>query len=80
MAASAEIITKPVASAISLRWIIGARDDLIWFIGSVVSSYVLLFLYVRGIVPWFRWLRLVGHSDRRAARFRHVLTHLLRSH
>jgi hypothetical protein len=42
MAATAEIITKPVASAISLRWIISARDDAIWFIGSVVSSYVLL--------------------------------------
>ena len=51
MAANAEIITKPVANAISLRWIIGARDDLIWFIGSVVSSYVLLFLYVGGILP-----------------------------
>src|ERR1043165_3445839 len=51
MAASAEIITKPVASAISLRWIISARDDAIWFIGSVVSSYLLLFLYVWGIVP-----------------------------
>ena len=51
MAASAEIITKPVESAISLRWIISARDDSIWFIGSVVSSYLLLFLYVRGIVP-----------------------------
>ena len=51
MAASAEIITKPVESAISLRWIISARDDSIWFIGSVVSSYLLLFLYVWGIVP-----------------------------
>ena len=51
MAVSAEVITKPVASAISLRWIISARDDAIWFIGSVVSSYVLLFLYVWGIVP-----------------------------
>jgi hypothetical protein len=51
MAASAEIISKPVASAISLRWIIGARDDLIWFIGSVVSSYLLLALYVSGLVP-----------------------------
>ncbi len=51
MAATADIITKPVASAISLRWIIGARDDLIWFIGSVVSSYALLFLYVSGILP-----------------------------
>ena len=50
MAASAEIISKPVTSAISLRWIIGARDDLVWFIGSVVSSYALLFLYA-GLVP-----------------------------
>lgn len=51
MAASAEIIAKPIANAISLRWIISARDDVIWFIGSVVSSYLLLFLYVWGIVP-----------------------------
>src|SRR5918995_934900 len=51
MAASAEIITKPVANVISLRWLISARDDLVWFIGSVVSSYALLFLYVKGIVP-----------------------------
>ena len=33
-----------------MRWIISARDDLIWFIGSVVSSYALLFLYVKGLV------------------------------
>src|SRR5215203_3647254 len=51
MAATAEIITKPVASAISLRWIISARDDAIWFIGSVASSYALLVLYVSGLVP-----------------------------
>jgi hypothetical protein len=51
MAASAEIIAKPVANVISLRWIISARDDLLWFIGSVVSSYVLLLLYVKGILP-----------------------------
>ncbi len=57
MAASAEIITKPVANAISLRWIIGARDDLIWFIGSVVSSYALLLLYVRAFFRCFRWLQ-----------------------
>jgi len=50
MAASVEITTKPVASAISLRWIISARDDLVWFIGSVLSSYLLLFLYVTGFV------------------------------
>src|SRR5919106_441376 len=51
MAANAEIISKSVAGAISLRWIIGARDDLVWFIGSVVSSYLLLALYVGGLVP-----------------------------
>src|SRR3954454_17637420 len=51
MAASAEIITKPVESAISLRWIISARDDVIWFIGSLVSSYALLVLYVAGLLP-----------------------------
>lgn len=39
------------AHAISLRWIISARDDLVWFIGSVVSSYALLALYVSGILP-----------------------------
>jgi hypothetical protein len=50
MAASAEIISKPIASAISLRWIISARDDVIWFIGSVVSSYALLVLYVSGLL------------------------------
>jgi hypothetical protein len=51
MAASVEITNKPIASVISLRWIISAHDDLIWFIGSVVSSYLLLFLYVKGILP-----------------------------
>jgi hypothetical protein len=39
------------ARAVSLRWIIGARDDLLWFIGSVASSYALFALYVGGIVP-----------------------------
>jgi hypothetical protein len=50
MAASVEITTKTVASVISLRWIISAHDDLVWFIGSVLSSYLLLFLYVKGFV------------------------------
>jgi len=39
------------ARALSVRWIIGARDDLVWFIGSVVSSYALFALYVGGLVP-----------------------------
>ena len=50
MAASVEVTSKPVAHAISMRWIISAQDDLVWFIGSVVSSYLLLFLYVKGIL------------------------------
>lgn len=37
--------------AVSVRWIIGARDDLVWFIGSVVTSYALFALYVGGLVP-----------------------------
>ncbi len=39
------------AGVISLRWIIGARDDLVWIIGSVASSYLLYALYVGGVVP-----------------------------
>jgi hypothetical protein len=52
MSAATETIKDQTrASAISLRWIINAREDLIWFIGSVASSYVLLILYVTGILP-----------------------------
>ncbi len=52
MSVASEIInehTRP--QAISVRWIINARADLVWFIGSVASSYALLVLYVTGIVP-----------------------------
>jgi len=52
MSAATEIITEQARPrAISLRWIINAREDLIWFIGSVGSSYALLILYVTGILP-----------------------------
>src|SRR2546422_7005346 len=52
MSAVAETINERIQSrAISLRWIISAREDLVWFIGSVASSYALLVLYVTGIVP-----------------------------
>ncbi|MDT5155917.1 MAG: hypothetical protein QOH51_274 [Acidobacteriota bacterium] len=45
-------LTGATASrAISLRWIISAREDLVWFIGSVVTSYALFGLYVWGLVP-----------------------------
>ena len=45
------VTEKTVTSAISLRWIISARDDLVWFIGSVLASYALLWLYVSGVLP-----------------------------
>ena len=61
MSATASTTTAPAneqtaiatesAPAISWRWIISARDDLVWFIGSVVTSYALLALYVAGILP-----------------------------
>jgi hypothetical protein len=51
MAATTETIDQSRTSAISLRWIISAREDLIWFIGSVASSYALLILYITGVLP-----------------------------
>ncbi len=52
MSAATEIITDQARPrAISLRWIISAREDLIWFVGSVASSYALLILYVNGVLP-----------------------------
>ncbi len=51
MSAATEIITQAQPRAISLRWIINAREDLVWFVGSVASSYALLILYVAGVLP-----------------------------
>ena len=45
------ISTDARTSAISPRWIINGREDLVWFIGSVVTSYALFALYVSGILP-----------------------------
>src|SRR5262245_51332240 len=50
MAVESELLAERTR-AISLRWIINAREDLIWFIGSVASSYLLLVLYVTGLLP-----------------------------
>lgn len=50
-APAATAVSAAVTRAVSMRWIISARDDLVWFIGSVVSSYALFALYVGGIVP-----------------------------
>ena len=51
MATSVDVIERTEPRAISVRWIISARDDLVWLIGSVASSYLLLVLYVKGILP-----------------------------
>jgi hypothetical protein len=51
MSAATETIEQTRPRAISLRWIISAREDLVWFIGSVASSYLLLILYVTGVLP-----------------------------
>src|SRR5438876_2996693 len=50
-AATETIIERARSRAISFRWIINSREDLIWFIGSVASSYALLILYVAGALP-----------------------------
>ena len=51
MATTVEVIERAQPRAVSVRWIISARDDLLWLIGSVASSYLLLILYVKGILP-----------------------------
>src|SRR5690242_5949626 len=51
MVSNSQALVNTRSAAISLRWIISARDDLIWFIGSVAVSYALLILYLRGVVP-----------------------------
>src|SRR5438270_11386305 len=52
MSVASEIINEQVRPRpISLRWIINAREDLVWFIGSVASSYALLILYLTGMLP-----------------------------
>ena len=47
--AQSEQVTKE--RTVSWRWIIGARADMVWFIGSVLSSYALFALYVTGTIP-----------------------------
>ena len=51
MAVTAEVISDARPSTISMRWIISGREDLVWFIGSVLSSYALLLLYIKGLLP-----------------------------
>jgi len=51
MATSVDVVERAEPRAVSVRWIISARDDLVWLIGSVASSYLLLVLYVKGVLP-----------------------------
>src|SRR5262245_43850650 len=52
MSAATETIKEQTRTrALSVRWIINAREDLVWFIGSVGSSYLLLILYATGLLP-----------------------------
>ena len=51
MSTSVDVIGRAEPRAVSVRWIISARDDLVWVLGSVASSYLLLVLYVKGILP-----------------------------
>src|SRR5467141_986927 len=51
MSAVTEIIEQARPRVISLRWIINAREDLVWFVGSVAASYALLVLYITGVLP-----------------------------
>jgi hypothetical protein len=44
-------IATAESRAVTLRWLISAREDLVWFIGSVASSYLLYALYVTRLVP-----------------------------
>ena len=51
-ATTAHAITeKSHAGTFSMRWIISTREDLVWFVGSVLSSYALLVFYVTGLIP-----------------------------
>src|SRR5215470_8307915 len=42
MASAAVAIDSKQQETVSFGWIISQKDDLIWFIGSVVSSYIFL--------------------------------------
>ena len=52
MAVNAQTIDEKARShVLSIRWIISERDDLVWLIGSVSVSYLLMFVYVKGWLP-----------------------------
>lgn len=52
--------TTPRTSAVSMQWIINQRMDLVWFIGSALTAYLLLFLNAGlgwdMVTIWFIWV------------------------
>ncbi len=52
--------TTTLESAVSMKWIISRRMDMVWFIGSALSAYVLLFLNAGlgwdMVTIWFIWV------------------------
>jgi hypothetical protein len=51
MASAAAAVPKGKQSLFAQGWIINKQDDIVWFIGSVVTSYALLFAYIKLNVP-----------------------------
>ncbi len=47
--ASTVVAVQEKRRAISTGWMISQKDDLIWFIGSVVASYALLFANLKPV-------------------------------
>jgi len=62
MASAAVAVGESGKSLISRGWIICQKDDLIWFIGSVAASYVLLFANIKlGVsVAILAWIWALG--------------------
>src|SRR5947208_1176809 len=55
--ASAAVAVQEKKGLISTGWMISQKDDLIWFIGSVIASYALLFANLKlgvslAIIVW----------------------------
>jgi hypothetical protein len=65
MAATTETIQQTRPRAISLRWIINAREDLVWFVGIRGIEQSAPRLVRHGVLPLFRWWA-AGPPNRRA--------------
>ncbi len=58
-----DALVPPASPRFSMRWIVGPRVDLPWFIGGALSAYFLLALHagfhVDMIAVWFAWVVLI---------------------